>query len=242
MKRRNMTNSYLLVLLFGVLLAGFTSCNMNCLEGEGPVVSATRDVIDFSRLEVNVPAEVTVLIGSEPAVRIEAQKNVIEVVSAKVNGSTLVIKSSPCVSTDEVFRISVTTDELSAISVNGSGTVTSQGMLKTNKMSIQINGSGDARITVDADHIDAGINGSGDIYLNGTAKDLEVGINGSGDVKGRELNTMNADVNINGSGDVEVKVSEKLSVDIAGSGNVRYSGNPNVKSSVKGSGEVSNLN
>jgi hypothetical protein len=242
MKRRNKTVRFILAFLFGGLLVGFTSCNMNCIEGEGPVVSATRDVGNFSRLEVNVPADVTVSLGAETFVRIEAQKNVIEVVSAKVKGNTLVIKSSPCVSTDEVFRISVTTDELSAVSINGSGSVTTQGLIKTDEMDVQINGSGDAKITLDADYIDAGINGSGDIYLTGSANDLDVGINGSGDLKGRGLTTANADVNINGSGDVEVDVSEKLYVDIAGSGNVRYSGNPKVKSSVKGSGEVSNLN
>ena len=243
MRRVNICNLGKLLFAAGVLILFFlSSCNMNCIQGEGPVVSADKNVDDFSRLEVSVPAEVTISIGDQYYVGIEAQQNVIEAVSAKVEGKTLVLKASPCVSTDEIFRISIIVPGLSEISINGSGSVTSKDMLVSDEMEVNINGSGDARIDLKAGEVEADINGSGDIFLSGSANEVDIEINGSGDVKALGLTTKNVRVEINGSGDVEINVSEKLTVDIAGSGNVRYSGNPKVKSSVNGSGEVSEIN
>ncbi len=241
-KRSQVNPGRLILSLFILALFGLSSCMINCLEGEGPVVSGDKDVAGFSKLEVSVPADVIITIGDQPHVTIEAQENVIEAVSADVKGNTLVLKASPCVSTDKTFRINLTVKELSAININGSGSVVTEDVLTSGKMRIRINGSGDARIDLKAEEIDAGINGSGDIVLNGSTTNLSIKINGSGDVRGLELTSNNVRVNINGSGDVEVDVSDKLSVDIAGSGNVRYTGNPKVKSSVNGSGEVSEIN
>jgi hypothetical protein len=243
MRRLNICNlSKLLFVVVVLVLFVLSSCNMNCIQGEGPVVTADKHVDNFSQLEVSVPAEVTISIGDQYYVGIEAQQNVIEAVSAKVKGETLVLKASPCVSTDEIFRISITVPGLSEISINGSGSVMTKDMLVSDELEVNINGSGDARINLTAEEVEADINGSGDIILSGSANEVDIEINGSGDVRGLDLSSNNVRVEINGSGDVEIDVSEKLTVDIAGSGNVSYTGNPRVKSSVNGSGEVSDIN
>jgi hypothetical protein len=235
-------SSKVMLLLLVITLAGLYSCNMNCVKGEGPVVGADKHVADFGQIEVNVPAEVYVTIGDEPHVSIRAQENIIQAVSASVSGNTLVLKTNPCVSTNETFVIEVTATQLSGLSVNGSANVEVLDNVTADEMEIEINGSGAVRVGVSAEEIEAGINGSGDILLSGKARSIRIQINGSGDILANSLDAETARVNINGSGDVEIGVSEKLTVSVAGSGNVRYSGNPKVDSSVSGSGEVTQMN
>lgn len=237
---KGMTNGVLFLVMIATL--GFSSCMDNCVEGKGEVVKASKEVDDFTELKLNVSADVTIIIGDEHMVEIEAQGNIIQALHADVKGETLVLKASPCVSTDEIFRIRITTAKLTDITINGSGSVVASELLEANKMKVSINGSGDTRLNVSAEEIKAGINGSGDIILKGSVTDLQVKINGSGDFKGSELISGNATVRINGSGDVVVHATEELSIDVYGSGDVKYSGNPKVKSSVKGSGEVSQIN
>jgi len=90
-------------------------------------------------------------------------------------------------------------------------------------------------------HLRASIAGSGDIQAGGKATEIVAKIAGSGDLEAGKLDSRRGVGVHRGSGDAVVRATESLSATIAGSGGVRYHGDPTVRKSVAGSGEVTRV-
>jgi len=74
------------------------------------------------------------------------------------------------------------------------------------------------------------------------AKKLSVYIAGSGEFKGLGLNSYKAKVDIAGSGNASIVALNKLEAKVAGSGVVSYSGEPELKVDIIGSGKINKIN
>ena len=221
-----------------LITASFASC-MNCIEGEGPLTVENRSTVPYSELEVNIAGDVTIHPGEDLQIRINAQENLMKVITTRVKEKTLVIGSDRCIRSSDRIKINLTVPTLSSIKLNGSGSIVTRSFLNTDRLDLAINGSGTVAIDVYAIEVEVGINGSGETILNGSAENIEVEINGSGDYRGLGLETEDAQVTIRGSGDVYINAKNSLKAEILGSGDIIYAGNPSVDSSVKGSGSVS---
>ncbi len=114
--------------------------------------------------------------------------------------------------------------------------------VRTDKLDMEIDGSGNITLNVFANIIGAEISGSGVIIVNGTCKELDVDINGSGNFKGLGLNTYEARVKLNGSGNASIVALNKLKATVAGSGEIRYSGEPELSVNITGSGKITKIN
>lgn len=236
------TSQLLFLLTIGIITSFvFTSCD-SCVDGNGIVIIEDRAIESYSKLEVDISAEVTIIPGEDLFVRVEAQESLLPVIKTTVSGKTLKIKSKPCIQSSRPIKIELTVPTLTYVSINGSGSVRTLELLNTEDLEIGINGSGTFMGDVFAKSVDANINGSGNILINGTTEKLEIEINGSGDFRGLGLKSFGADVTVRGSGNVDVNTLNELNVEVLGSGNVRYIGNPNISSSITGSGEVSKKN
>lgn len=232
---------FVLVVIGIILLGAFNSCE-TCIDGKGPVIIEDREIDVYSKLEIDVAADISITPGDDIFVRIHAEENLLPIIKTNVEGKTLVIKSRPCVNSDKTIKIELTVPKLTAIDINGSASVRFTELMNTEDFNISINGSGDFNGNVFANTVDANINGSGDILINGTTKNLDVEINGSGEFMGLGLKSFEADVTIRGSGDVDVNALNKLKAEVLGSGDIRYIGNPQISSSIQGSGQVSKKN
>jgi hypothetical protein len=99
-------------------------------------------------------------------------------------------------------------------------------------------GSGDIEATgIDSGAFELRSGGSSDISLAGRAGSLELDVDGSGDADVSGLRVGDAHVSSGGSGDVDVR-ADRLDVTLDGSGDVSYHGNPQLKQSVDGSGDL----
>jgi hypothetical protein len=237
------TNLYLPLLFLSTIL--FTSCEKDWLDvvkGSGPVVSETRSVASFDDIELNIPAEVYIIQGENESITIDAQANVLDVVETNVNRHELKIKFSNgvVVKRYETIRVYITTNELTEISVSGSGSVYNDSPIITNELRLRISGSGKVDLyDVDASIIDSKISGSGNVYLTGVCDDQFISISGSGDIKAFDMISENTEVDISGSGKGEVRVNNLLKARISGSGKVYYKGYPHhIDSKISGSGGV----
>ena len=115
-----------------------------------------------------------------------------------------------------------------------------EGVEELAALEVDVYGSGDVRLQVDASSLALKIDGSGDIRVGGKTDNLSINISGSGDVDASKLTAEKAVININGSGGVSAYVTENVDISIAGSGDVTIKGNPKkVKRIINGSGRVS---
>jgi predicted small secreted protein len=228
-------------LVLAVLL--ITACNLNAVRGSGDVITETREVSNFDRIDLAGSGDVVVIQSGDESLTIETDDNLMEYIVAEVRNGTLMLGFEPgfnlISSTRLIFTVGV--DDLAGVSVSGSGNVEAEN-IDTGRLTTTISGSGNLSIdTLNADAVTANISGSGEITLAGVATTQDITISGSGNYRAGDLQSSSAEVNVNGSGTATVWASESLSANISGSGTVSYYGQPAVSSSGGGSGEVIGL-
>jgi hypothetical protein len=218
----------------------FSSCHKETLRGHGDIVSRSRTVGSFDKIEMGGEFDVYLRQGPAEDIVLEGQENVLAELSTTTRNNRLEIKYNRSrVRIDEPVRIYITTPHLTELSLSGSNKVQGLTDWQVNDLNLNSSGSGEINLTVrDADFVESHISGSGEINLQGDAYIHELDISGSGKLNAFDLYTTKTDVNISGSGKSDVRVSEALKANISGSGTVRYKGNPSVSTSVSGSGKI----
>ncbi len=231
-------NLSLLALLVSAGL--FASCTpIDCVKGAGSPERKTLSVASFHGIVLQGAVDVKLAVSPSQSVEIEAQPNIAALVLTEVKDGIWIIHTDKCYSTDKPFIIHIAVPSIDVVSIQGSGDVTSTGEFNATEMKLDVQGSGDLRMTAVAKTIRAGVQGSGDITLSGTCSMLHAAIQGSGDIKAGELKTGSAKASVEGSGDITVQVSDNLDANVQGSGDVKYRGKPaHVDSKVQGSGDV----
>ena len=225
----------------------FSSCRKHvfCIKGQGSTTSEIRMLNDFDEIDMSISADLYITQDeniSSPEIEIEAQGNIIDNIDTYVAGDRLKIKFNDCVTNHKSIKLRLKVRDIQKITLNGSGNIFGETLIKSSSLKVTINGSGDMDMGVEADELKAAINGSGNIMMAGAANYLEAEIIGSGDIKAFDLYSQNADVFISGSGETRIRAEQTLEVRISGSGDVHYKGYPQMTVNISGSGKVINAN
>ncbi len=216
------------------------------VKGNGNVVTIDRSTDDYNKIAVAGWFDVELVAGSEGALKIRGEENLLEYIKTEVKDDKLVIKVRNGINLkpsswgeDGGIYITVPVEEVEEVTLSGSGDVTSSTVLKSDKFRTSISGSGDLNLMVEAETVEASLSGSGDINLKGQAGNFEVRVSGSGDVQAYELNANNVEATISGSADVRVTANEMLYARVSGSGDIHYKGDPKkIDSKASGSGGI----
>ncbi len=227
-----------------VLALILSSCNLTVVSGSGRVVSETRQVSDFNRIELEGSGDVLLTQGTDEGLKVEAEDNLMSYLRTEVRGHTLylgfrdTLDDGIIVPTRPV-RYYVNLKTLEGLKISGSGNITAD-ELQAGQLALDVTGSGDIVIdSLTAQTVESSISGSGKVELGqGTAPKLSVDIDGSGDYQGEELAGQTVTVQVSGSGNAIVRAEETLEAHITGSGDIHYYGTPRVTESVTGSGSV----
>lgn len=227
------------IVLFSIgILVWISSCQRG-ISGEGESITEVRNVDVFNAIELNTSAEVLLTQGPSQQVRVEGQRNILDVLTTEVRRGRLQIDTDKSLGEHNLIRIYITVPNVEALTINGSGAINGQNMMSVEDLRLEVSGSGEMDIHARASNIQSIIEGSGDIKLRGSSNGLIVNIGGSGDVQAFDLATERAEVVINGSGDGEVNARTTLKAVVNGSGDVRYRGEPADRQfSMQGSGTI----
>ncbi|MEX2160415.1 MAG: DUF2807 domain-containing protein [Anaerolineales bacterium] len=233
------------------------------IAGSGVIVTETRDLQQFSSIDIRYPADVIVRPGSSETITITADDNLMPQLTSRVNGSELTIGNderdwSDRVNASEAVEITVTVTDLEKVEfnsagslvvesisaeqlefrLNGAGSVTLNG-LTADEISVRMDGAGSTTlIGVEAGQLTLDLNGAGSVDASGVVGDLNVSLDGLGSLDAEGLAAQTAEVRLNGLGSATVRVEQELTVDIDGLGSVNYYGSPQVHQQTDGLGSV----
>ncbi len=210
------------------------------VTGNGNVVKTDRKTESYDEISVAGMFDVVLVSGREGNLIIEAEENLLEYIETEVKGSSLKIKTAKGINLRPHKKILITVpfEDISEVSLAGSGSITGNDLIKARGFETNLAGSGDIDLAVEADNLESNIAGSGNIKLKGKAKFYEGNISGSGDIHAYELMADEVNAAISGSGDVQVYCNSTLTARISGSGSVLYKGNPKEDSKISGSGKI----
>jgi hypothetical protein len=211
--------------------------------GEGPLVTQTRAVTNFTGVSSEMSGKVNVTIGPEFKVEITAQQNILDVLNTNVIDGVLHIdfKNGVRVRHYEDMLVNISAPYADYFRLSGSGNMDVTGNVAANNLKVILSGSGDIGVqnAVVADKIDADVSGSGNIrIMDGSAVNEDLSISGSGNIELVDVPAQNGVTHISGSGDMKVVLSQSLDAHISGSGSVFYHGNPIISTHISGSGKV----
>ncbi len=218
---------FMKTLLFAIFfIAALGSCNM--MAGNGNVKKETRNPGIFTKVHSSGSADVEITSGSNCAVTVEDDGNLLPYLETNVENGTLNIryKDGISVATDHA-KIYITAPALSEVTTSGTSNITVKGVLQnSDKISFTTSGVGNIVGEVDAPAVSVTISGTGTVKLSGRTKIFDCDISGVGHAACGNLESENTNVSVSGVGDAHVFASVHLSATVNGAGNVYYRGNP----------------
>ena len=227
-----------------LLNALFSLANHKTVQGSGNVIEESREVSGFTDIAMAGMGKLTIEVGEEESLRIEAEDNLIEYLETEVSNGKLRIgvQRNIRLRPKQPIRFYVTARELNAIALSGSGSIEAPD-LKAEGFSVTISGSGDASIgNLKAETLAIKISGSGTMGIDdGLVEKQDVTISGSGGYQAENLRSEAGKVRISGSGSARVWADKSLNARISGSGSVDYRGDPEINFSSSGSGRIKSL-
>jgi hypothetical protein len=235
-------------LLLTLPAALLSSCGKNGLNptvrGEGPSVTETRSTGAFSRVELATDAEVTLTEGPQQEVRVEAQRNILDVLDTDVSGGKLRVETGRYnLRSHEPIRVFITVPSLAEVRLSSNGSIRSTSAWDAGSFKVEDTGSGSIDLALgQVSSLNTRISGSGSVTLHGAAQQHEARLTGSGELQSYDLNTNITEVEATGSGRSYVRVADRLTVKLTGSGSVHYKGTPATFMHATGSGRVVNAN
>ena len=220
---------------------------INCSKGQvvvgsSNIISQEKQLSAYDRIEVLGSYDVIFTDGEVGKIKIKAPDNILPLIQTEVSDGLLRIDTGKNrYKLKEPIIIYVPVDSrLKQVVIKGSADIYTEKNLETKALEVDVYGSGDVRLQVDASSLALKIDGSGDIRVGGKTDNLSININGSGDVDTSKLTAEKAAISISGAGDVSAYVTEDVDVSIAGAGDVTVKGNPKkIKQKINGSGRVS---
>lgn len=215
------------------------------IKGNGEVSTENRTTQgDYDEISVAGFFNVTLVKGAEGNLTIEGESNLLQHVITEVDGDRLIIKvekkQNLKPSWGKDIRITVPFEDISKISLSGSGEIISKDVIKARDFSVSVSGSGDINLEVESQITDSRVTGSGDLVLTGNTKEHNASVTGSGDLEAGRFKAETVDAKVTGSGDIRISCEKAIRARVTGSGDIEYVGNPQKQDTkVSGSGDIS---
>jgi Putative auto-transporter adhesin, head GIN domain len=225
------------------MASGFGRILKNVLNhevGSGNVVSESRDVGDFTEVELSGVGQLHITQTGSESLNIEAEDNILPLLTSEVRGHRLVLGTEPGAhfSPRKPIRYTLTVKDLSGIRISGAGNAEIPA-LGTRSLRLEISGAGNLTVTgLAADSLEVAMSGAGNTTCAGEVRSQEMRISGAGSYHGEDLASVTANAAISGTGSAYLRVSEQLDARVSGVGSIVYSGSPMVRRSVSGVGRI----
>jgi hypothetical protein len=189
------------------------------VKGSGVASSETRDVSEFSAVDVGGVFEVEITAGKEYSVLVQADDNLLPYIKTEVNAGVLKIGTTERISSKTPLRVIVTAPEIDHLDVSGASKVSLAGA-KNSELGIDMSGASKLK-------------------LEGETSELNIEVSGASSIDAESLQSKTATVDASGASKVAVFVTQRLNSEASGASNIQYSGNPaNVEKKTSGASSV----
>ncbi len=202
-----------------------------------------RKLESFDSIGISISADVFYTQGNSHEIRIEGPDKDVKDLITEVKDGFLKVKFNNYKIKRAKLTIYITSKELEAVKLSGSGNFNANKPVSSEGMDLAISGSGGINLAqLDSEDVGVKISGSGDVEIvKGKAQELDVRISGSGKLVAEKFTVSECSVHMSGSGGVRITANDELDVKISGSGKVYYHGDPRVNSVSSGSGKAVSL-
>ena len=193
--------------------------NFGAEKGSGNVANESRDVREFSKIDVSHVFQVEVTAQSGYAVEVEADDNLLPFIKTEVRGGTLHIELDQRVKTSNAMRVRISAPNIDRVQASGASRVNVSN-LKNSELAVDTSGASK-------------------INVSGETGNLIVDVSGASSIDAGNLSAATANIDASGASNVTVNVANELIADASGASRISYTGSPKVSKSTSGASSVS---
>ena len=208
----------LLMLLVVALFAAGCMFHHDQVVGSGQRKREKREITAFTSISTEGAYQIEVISQQPLGLEIEADDNVLPLITTDVSGGVMHIKSKRSFSVKQPIVLRISTPNLEGISASGAGSVEVSD-LKNDKFDIDSNGAPSIKVS--------GVTGT-----------INIEANGAGKVDAHKLRADKGTVEANGVAKVEVFARDELNVTVSGPASVIYRGDPKLNKTLNGPGSI----
>jgi hypothetical protein len=230
------------ILVTMVLLNSCIFDNSEKVSGNGKVEKQDRDVSSFSKIDASGVFNVYLSQGEKESVVIEADDNLLSLITTRVEDNTLFIEQKEHISIKSAKRkdIYITFKDLSKLKINSVGNIRTSNTLHLKELNLDHSGVGNIQLEFECHKLIAEIHSVGQVTLKGKADYADIKNSSVGNTNASELFVNTLHLQNSSVGNVEVHAEKEVYVNSSGIGNVTIRGNAEVKElSSSGIGKVS---
>ncbi len=190
----------------GGQFGGTNLVRTDCLQGNGILKKENRTPGPFNKVHVNGVFNVQIAQQADSFFEISADANLISNIETRVVDGQLQISSKGSLCPKLPVKIQIGMPELVALQGVGADDI-SVSNLDNQQFSIQMDGSGDIRVT-------------------GRTREFQVMMDGAGNLDAGQFKAGNVSIRSSGAGDAQIFAAEKIDAYIDGVGDITLHGQP----------------
>jgi len=210
----------LTVLLLILLTVVASGCRFGRgVKGNGNVVKDSREVEEFSKIDVSGVFHLIAKVGEERSVIVSAEENLMKYIRIRVKGEKLIIDSKKNLNPRKPMKVYVTTPELVELDASGATNADVQGL-------------NSSRFFVD-------VSGAATCDLEGEVKNFRVDVSGAASLDARDLLCQSVNVDVSGASNAKVNSRGSIDANASGAASVVYYGDPeDIRTDVSGAASI----
>lgn len=194
---------------------------------------ATFDVID-----IDLPADVRVIVGKPPGIRIRAEAKVLPKIRYEVSRNTLRLSAGGSFSTDQPLEIEISAPRLQALSQRSAASITVD---EVDGESLRLTNEGSGEISIESANLqslEVEVQESGTVTIAGKSTRQRIQATGSSTYDGADLQSETAQVRVSDAATAIVMATGRLDAKVTDAGSIEYLGDPSITQEVDAAGTL----
>jgi len=230
MKKITKNQSILISVVLFLALSMQSSCSyaFNGIKGDGNVVKEKRDVSSFSGIDVGGAFKVFLTQGSTEKLEVEADENLLEIITTEVKAGTLYISTKKDINDSEALNIYITFKELHEMEVSGACQLSGEDKFTFTDLEMDCSGASDIELKLIANSLELDCSGASNITLFGSVPKVEMDVSGASHFDAYDLEVENYEIEVSGAAGAKIFVTGELSAEVSGAAHLKYKGDARI--------------
>ncbi len=228
MKRSNFIYAGVLSVMIIGYIAFSAACEPVCTKGSGVKGIETRNLPDFTKLEVGGAFEVVLTQESSNSIRIEADDNLLALILTDIKSDVLKISTEKALCPKTNMKLFISAKSLQALKAHGAVDLKTNNTISAEKFELTMSGASDVVISLETKLLISKLSGASELSLKGKADTHAVELSGAGEINASDFVVDKYALKLSGASECNINVQKELSVEASGASEVNYKGNPGI--------------
>jgi len=226
--------AFILILISATVMMIIVKANLNgetgsMVSGNKHAITQTRDVQNFQNIEAKGGIKLKLTQGATTAVKVEADDNLIDMISTEVRNNKLYISLDRNIRHYEALNVYVTFDTLYNLTLQAGVQATNTDTLKFGDLDFDVSSGAGAEMNLLAEDLNLNVSSGSRVTLSGKTNQFRVDNSSGAIVNASRLEAVYCRASSSSGANTRIWVTKECSIDASSGGRIKYAGSPQIK-------------